>query len=89
MTQNLRLVGPLTLNSTYSDMTSGSFSLPASTSGVWATVEDNPTETNRARAYDTGNANYGVYYNWYTATAGTGVQATTSGNAPSSICPKI
>ena len=30
----------------------------------------------------------GNYYNWYTATAGTGTAAMTSGNATSSICPK-
>ena len=30
----------------------------------------------------------GNYYNWYTATAGTGITALTSGDAPSSICPK-
>ena len=31
---------------------------------------------------------YGVYYNWYTATAGTGTYSMTSGNATGSICPK-
>ena len=30
---------------------------------------------------------YGNYYNWYTATAGTGTYAQTSGNATGSICP--
>ena len=30
----------------------------------------------------------GNYYNWYTATAGTGTYASLSGNAHSSICPK-
>ena len=30
----------------------------------------------------------GNYYNWYTATAGTGTSVMTTGNAPSSICPK-
>jgi len=31
---------------------------------------------------------YGCYYNWYTATAGSGASATTSGNVGYSICPK-
>ena len=31
---------------------------------------------------------YGTYYNWYAATAGTGTCEMTSGEAPSSICPK-
>ena len=30
----------------------------------------------------------GNYYNWYTATAGTGTYAMVSENAPSSVCPK-
>lgn len=30
---------------------------------------------------------YGVYYNWYTATAGNGVYAMESGNAAGDICP--
>ena len=31
--------------------------------------------------------NYGCWYNWYTATAGTGVRNTASGNVETSICP--
>ena len=31
---------------------------------------------------------YGVYYNWYTATAGTGTYELSSGDATNSICPK-
>ena len=31
---------------------------------------------------------YGNYYNWYSATAGTGTYAISSGNATASICPK-
>ena len=40
-----------------------------------------------ARSYDTANTSYGVYYNWYAATAGTGTASMSSGNATSSICP--
>ena len=31
---------------------------------------------------------YGVYYNWYTATAGNGTYSKTSGNVTGDICPK-
>ena len=40
------------------------------------------------RSYDNGGANtYGVFYNWYAATAETGTFAMTSGNAEDSLCP--
>lgn len=34
------------------------------------------------------DSTYGGYYSWYTATAGTGTKAMTSGNAPYSILPR-
>ena len=37
---------------------------------------------------NTGIYSMGNYYNWYSATAGTGTRSTTSGNAAGSICPK-
>ena len=41
-----------------------------------------------SRSYDTGDTSYGVYYNWYAATAGTGTWSTSSDEeASSSICP--
>ena len=87
MVQNLRLVGSRTLTSANSDVTSN-FTLPASAGGNWGEASDS------LHLYDSGNTNYGVYYNWYTATAGTGtgsmtsVSATNLTNASSSICPK-
>ena len=39
--------------------------------------------------YSTANLNtYGIYYNWYTATAGHGISSKTSGNVDGDICPK-
>ncbi len=46
------------------------------------------TGTDNNAAYYGGNEVYGGYYSWYTATAGTGTAAMTSGEASSSICPK-
>ncbi len=77
MTQNLRIAGK-TLTSADSDVSSN-FTIPASsTSGFSA------QDTNNAYVDST----YGGYYTFYTATAGTGGTSLTSGNAPSSICPK-
>ena len=91
MTENLRLgssTATMTLTSNDSDVTSD-FVLPiAQTSdGVEWTADTK-------RVYATGNAAYGNYYNWFTATAGTGVStmvstsATDLLNATSSVCPK-
>ncbi len=38
--------------------------------------------------FDRNNTTYGNWYNWYTATAGTGTSSIISADAPSSICPK-
>ncbi len=77
MTQNLRLINK-TISSADSNVTSD-FTIPASSvSGFDA------QDTNNAYVDST----YGGYYTFYTATAGTGGTSLTSGNAPSSICPK-
>jgi uncharacterized protein (TIGR02145 family) len=77
MTQNLRIINK-TLTSADSDVSSN-FTIPASSISGF-----NAQNTNYAYVDST----YGGYYAFYTATAGTGGTSLTSGNAPSSICPK-
>ena len=76
MTQNLRIINK-TLTPADSDVTSN-YTIPASSLSGF-------------NAYDTSNAyvdSDGGFYNWYTATAGTGTQSMSSGNTTVSICPK-
>ena len=77
MTENLRIAGK-TITSADSNVTSD-FTIPASSKSGF-----NAQDTNNAYVDST----YGGYYTFYTATAGTGGTSLTSGNAPSSICPK-
>ena len=94
----------IALDSSNSDLPSGTtFNLKASgmgsnqpdatgdcNVGSWILYEDEEAETNTSHlcinTEDT--ETYGVYYNWYTATAGTGTYSVTSGEAAGSICPK-
>ncbi len=86
MGENLRLVNTA-INSIDSDMESGSFTIPASSISGF-----DGSDRNEPKAYYRNNIVYGVYYNWYTATAGSGNADVndTSGKdiAESSICPK-
>ena len=96
MTQNLRLgdgTKTYTLTPADSDV-SANWTLPiAQTSGnvSWGNAANT---SNTPHLYATGNDSYGNYYNWYAATAGTGLgtmssaSATNFTNAISSICPK-
>ena len=92
MTQNLALERTstfTTLTPSDSNVTSN-FELPVSqTSGSesWGTEEDQAT-LNTKHIYSSGNSLYGNYYNFYTATAGTGGTDKTTGAASGSICPK-
>lgn len=90
MTQNLRLARTkaVTLTSADSDVSSN-FSLPIAptTTSSWGAY-NNATDVNKTHLYNTQNDSYGVYYNWFTATAGTGLYNNTTTNATSSICPK-
>ena len=91
MTQNLWLVGPRTLTSTNSDISSGSFALPVSTGGIWASSVTDSSAANTARVYEpeySVDPGQGAYYNWYTATAGSGLYSNTTTNAANSICSK-
>ena len=80
MTQNLRIANK-TISSDDSNLPAGvTYAIPASNLSDF--TED----------YDTGavyiDSTHGGYYNFYTATAGWGTQAMTSGSAPRDICPK-
>lgn len=83
MTQNLR-ISDITIDSTKSDMTSGSYAIPASISGSFSNYF-NADDTD----YVFVKNNVG-YYAFYTASVGTGgTSMSTSGdNIQSSICPK-
>ena len=85
MTQNLYLVGPRTLTPADSNV-AADFALPASSTSFGTT--NDAAGINIARVNDTGQTDYGAYYNWYTATAGTGTYEMASGNATASVCPK-
>ena len=78
MTDNLKLINK-EISSTDSDMTSGSWTVPASSKTGFS-------------SYNTNNAyldsSYGGYYTFYTATAGWGTNSVSSGNSSKSICPK-
>lgn len=80
MTQNLAIIDK-TINSTDSDMESGEFTIPTPNLSSFA-----PQSQYMPKAYY--QAAYGGYYNWYTATAGSGTESFTGNNTSSSICPK-
>ncbi len=91
MTQNLRIVSKL-LTPDDSDVT-GNYYLPASVALDKTPANDTPqyfsnNDTYQSRVYYNNNTTYGAHYSWFAATAGTGDAKITSGNAPSSICPK-
>ena len=67
MTQNLRLINK-TITPNDSDITSN-FTIPSTI----ATSNWSSNNLASAKVYDTGNREYGVYYNYYAATAGTGM----------------
>ena len=76
MTQSLRIINK-TITPADSDVMT-SYTIPASSISGFS-------------SYDTSNAyvdSDGGFYNWYTATAGTGTQSMSSGNTTVSICPK-
>lgn len=47
----------------------------------------NLTQSHNTSGNDVAWYSYGVYYNWYTATAGTGTTSVSSGDATGDICP--
>ncbi len=86
MAENLRLMNT-TIYSTDSDMTSDSFTIPASSTSSFG-YDMNATDGYAPHAYYNNDTVYGAYYNWYTATAGAGTSSVSSGDVNTSICPK-
>ena len=86
MVENLRLVGPRTLTPSDSDI-AANFTITASDSSTWCTDNTQGCD-DKSMVYYANNTSYGAYYNWYTATAGTGTYSMTSGETTLSICPK-
>ena len=90
MIQNLRLgekTSSLELTKTSSNVNDGGFILNGkTTTGKFTSMQiDGVNEQNNNSQYYCSD-NYGCYYNWYTATAGTGTTATTQ-NTTYNICP--
>ena len=87
MTENLKLIN-VTISNADSNLPSGkTVKIPASSTANWCTT-DSAACDNKLMTLNSGNANYGVYYNWYTATATYGTYEMTSGNVSYDICPK-
>ena len=90
MSEDLKLGGDaaVTLTSSETDLAQGAtYPLPVENTGTWCTSE-NATCDNQSLMRKTGAPN-GYLYNWYAATAGTGVYGTGANqNASASICPK-
>ena len=92
---------PITLNPTNTNNPASTFTALSTTSNEWCTdgnetcINQNKLNTNSIISFTdntTGSQasdiySYGNYYNWYTATAGTGTYSQTSGNATGDICP--
>lgn len=86
MTQNLRIVGPKTLTSSESDIAE-SYQMPS----VQLKGFDNNWSWGQGDyILQRKQEEYGAYYTWLTATAGSGSKSieNTSYSAPYSICPK-
>ena len=97
MTQNLRLQNK-TISNADSNLPSGkTVTIPASSTNLWCTTNsadcDNQLMTLDATdtsisGQSSAQADYGVYYNWYTATATYGTYSMSSGSVSYDICPK-
>ena len=97
MTENLKLTN-VTISNADSNLPSGkTVTIPASSTANWCTTNstacDNQLMTLDATdtsisGQSTAQPSYGVYYNWYTATATYGTYEMTSGNVSYDICPK-
>ena len=96
MTQNLRLgstSSTITLTPDDSNVTS-TYVLPIAQNSGSSAWSDASNSTNSEHVYAQTSTTYGHLYNWYTATAGTGLgtmkstSASNLDNATDSICPK-
>ncbi len=81
MTQNLRIVNK-TITPADSDVTTN-YTIPASSLSGFSSSNYYANQV-----YYANNTTNGAYYSWTAATAGTGTSSVTSGDAPSSVCPK-
>ena len=97
MVDNLKLQGR-TISSADSNLPSGdTISIPSSSTADWCTdatqacyeqlMTLDATDTSIS-GQSSAQSSYGVYYNWYTATATYGAYDTTSGDVAYSVCPK-
>ncbi|MBR3264057.1 hypothetical protein IKF94_02400, partial [Candidatus Saccharibacteria bacterium] len=98
MTENLKLTN-VTLSSSDSNLPTGTtFNLPASSTARWCTTSNTTNCDGTANVLDatdtsisgqgSAQSNYGVYYNWFAATAGEGTYSKSSGSVSRDICPK-
>ena len=96
MTQNLKIANK-TISSADSDITSGTYTIPASDISAFHPASTTPIDpddpfpvipspTSETKAVYINS--YGGYYSYYVAAAGTVTSSTSSGTASGSICPK-
>ena len=87
MTDNLRLTGRDAAFTPDDTQVAANFTMTtsASNTGTWCTTNSSACD-DKFQYIDTGST-YGILYNWYTATAGSG-KYSTSGTAAYSICPR-
>ena len=83
MIDSLRLAGVI-LDPTASDMTSGTFTLPAASTSTSGASYSAATVNQNTDSF----VNDGYLYNWYAATAGEGTQSKSSSDVSRSVCPK-
>ena len=83
MVESLALTNP---TKGYIDQTDSQVSSQIQWSTIAAT--DDCSGTNSCVYLDPNNPQYGGYYSWYAATAGSGTSSDVNKNAPYSICPK-
>lgn len=91
MVENLRLgddkISNRTLDSSKSDIDSGTYTLPISSMSNFTGYNNDALYIDPGTV--SGHERFGGYYSWYTATAGTGTRSLTFGqNAKNSLCPK-
>ena len=100
MTQNMRLDFSKLVENISADNTNNPSSAfitaanakPSANNGTWCTTNsaacDDQLQYNTSNIGDSSYDNYGIYYNWYTATAGNGTYSMSSDNTTGDICPK-
>ena len=97
MTQNLRLQNK-SISNADSNLPSGkTVNIPASSTANWCTTNSSACDDQlmtldatytSISGQSSAQSSYGVYYNWYTATATYGTYSKSSGSVSYDICPK-